>query len=30
MILYALGKNRESQKLLMIVNKVPDSLYFDS
>ena len=29
-ILYALGKFRESQKLLMVVNKAPGSLYFDS
>ena len=29
-ILYGLVKVRESQKLLMIVNKVPDSFYFDS
>ena len=29
-ILYALGKDRESQKLLMIVNKLPVSLYFVS
>ena len=29
-ILYALVKVRESQKLLMVVNKAPGSLYFDS
>ena len=29
-ILFALGKVRESQKLLMVVNKAPGSLYFDS
>ena len=29
-ILYALGMVRESQKLVMIVKKVPDSLCFDS
>ena len=28
-ILYALFKIRESQKLLMVVNKAPGSLYFD-
>ena len=28
-ILYALVKVRDSQKFLMIVNKVPGSLYFD-
>ena len=29
-ILYALFKVRESQKLLIVVNKAPGSLYFDS
>ena len=29
-ILHALVKVRESQKLLMVVNKVPGSLYYDS
>ena len=29
-ILNALVKVRESQKLLMVVNKVPGSLYYDS
>ena len=29
-ILYALVKVRESLKLLMVVNKAPGSLYFDS
>ena len=29
-ILYALVKVRESKKLLMVVNKAPGSLYFDS
>ena len=29
-ILYAFVKVRESQKLLMVVNKAPGSLYFDS
>ena len=29
-ILHALLKVRESQKLLMVVNKVPGSLYYDS
>ena len=29
-ILYCLVKVRESQKLLMVVNKAPGSLYFDS
>ena len=28
-ILYTLVKVRESQKLLMVVNKAPGSLYFD-
>ena len=29
-ILYALAKVRESQKLLMVLNKAPCSLYFNS
>ena len=29
-ILHALVKVKESQKLLMVVNKVPGSLYYDS
>ena len=29
-ILYGLVKVRESQKLLMVLNKAPCSLYFDS
>ena len=29
-ILYAFVKVRESQKLLMVMNKAPCSLYFDS
>ena len=29
-ILYALGKVREFQKLLMVVNNMPGSFYFDS
>ena len=29
-ILYPLAKVRESQELLMVVNKAPSSLYFDS
>ena len=29
-ILYAMAKVRESQKLLMVLNKAPGSLYFDS